>query len=142
MAAPIEAQLILCDAAQADGGTGKVHMLGAGWSVTSSPTGPHAIVVLMKIPWDRANQKIPLRLDLLTQDGSAVQLATPNGQSAVSVPERVVEVGRPPGVAYGSVLDASFALNVGGMPLEPGRYCWRLELAELTISAVFTVRAN
>jgi len=38
MASPVAAQLILCDAAVADQATGKVHMLGAGWSVTTSPT--------------------------------------------------------------------------------------------------------
>jgi hypothetical protein len=53
MASPVLAKLILCDYAVADP-AGKVHMLGAGWSLTSSPTPPHAVVVLMKIPWDRA----------------------------------------------------------------------------------------
>ena len=51
--ADIEAQLLLCDAAVADQ-AGKLHMLGAGWSVTSSPTSPQAVAVLLKIPWDRA----------------------------------------------------------------------------------------
>ncbi|MGH3741942.1 MAG: hypothetical protein ACRDT1_11480, partial [Micromonosporaceae bacterium] len=64
MAAPVEAQLILCDSAQTDASGGKVHMLGAGWSITSTPAAPHAVVVLAKIPWDRANQKIHFRLAL------------------------------------------------------------------------------
>ena len=55
MASKVEAKLILCDAAQADPNTGKVHMLGAGWSLTRSPT-THAVVVLMKVPWDRTNE--------------------------------------------------------------------------------------
>ena len=73
MASPLEAQVILCDAAVADPG-GKVHMLGAGWSMTGSPTAPQAVAVLMKIPWDRANQKIPMALRLLDADGKPVKL--------------------------------------------------------------------
>lgn len=136
MASPVHAQLILCDAAQTDP-SGKVHMLGAGWSRTTSPTGQQAVVVLMKIPWDRANQKIPLKLQLLDADGHAVQLQTPVGPQQL-LSEVTVEVGRPPGVAAGSLLDASFALNVPPLPLPPGRYEWRLELAEEEESASFT----
>ena len=49
MASPLEVHLILCDAAQAE--SGKVHMLGAGWSITGSPSAPHAVAVLIKVPW-------------------------------------------------------------------------------------------
>jgi hypothetical protein len=38
------------------------------------------------------------------------------------------------------MLDAAFALNVPPLPLKPGRYEWRLELAEHSQSAFFTVR--
>jgi hypothetical protein len=133
----IEVQLILCDAAQADP-SGKVHMLGAGWSITSTPTS-HAVALLIKVPWDRANEPLRLRLDLLDADGHPVQFPTPDGFARITN-EGVIEVGRPAGVAAGSMLDASFALNVPPLPLKPGRYVWRLELAELVQSASFTVR--
>jgi hypothetical protein len=137
MASPLEVQLILCDAAQADP-AGKVHMLGAGWSITRSPTS-HAVAVLIKVPWDRANQQLNLKLSLLTADGPPVELATPGGTAPVEALGSI-EVGRPPGVAPGSMLDAAFALNVPPIPLEPGRYQWRLELAEHEQVAGFTVR--
>lgn len=127
MASPIGVQLILCDAAQADHQTGKVHILGAGWSRTGSPTGPMAIAVLMKIPWDRANNRFPLKLSLCDVDGHAVEVSTPRGAQQV-VTHAAVEVGRPPGVEEGTGLDASFALNVPPLPLAPGRYQWRLDI--------------
>jgi hypothetical protein len=137
MGAPMEVQLILCDAAQAEP-SGKVHMLGAGWSVTRSPTS-HAVAVLVKVPWDRANESLPLRLALLTTDGQPVQMPTPEGTARI---EQVgaIEVGRPAGVAAGSMLDAAFAMSVPPLPLPPGRYEWRLELAERVESSAFTVR--
>jgi hypothetical protein len=137
MASPLQVQLVLCDAAQADP-NGKVHMLGAGWSITSSPTS-HAVAVLIKIPWDRANQQLPLKLSLLDSDGHPVQFDTQDGVANIES-SGVIEVGRPPGVAAGSMLDAAFALNVPPLPLGPGRYEWRLELAELTEARSFTVR--
>ena len=138
MASPVEAQVILCDAAVADPG-GKVHMLGAGWSVAGTPTAPQAVAVLMKIPWDRANHRIPMALRLLDADGRPVALPGPTGPQVVES-RGEIEVGRPAGMEPGSPIDASFALNVQAMPLVPGRYEWRLELAESTFSAAFQVR--
>jgi hypothetical protein len=138
MASPLEAHLILCDAAVADPGTGKVHMLGAGWSVIGSPLPPHAIAALIKVPWDRANTQLPLKLQLFGPDGP-LQVEGPEGPVAIAS-EGAIEVGRPPGIAPGSLLDASFVLNVGPLPLPPGRYEWRLTLAELELPVSFTVR--
>jgi hypothetical protein len=140
MASPLEIQLILCDAAQADPATGKVHMLGAGWSTTFAPAS-HAVAVLIKVPWDRANQPLKLVLELRTADGQPVAFETPAGKAVVRT-EGVIEVGRPPGIAPGSLLDASFALNVSPLPLEPGRYDWHLDVAEEHRATAFTVRAH
>jgi hypothetical protein len=137
MASPLDVQLILCDAAQADPATGKVHMLGAGWSRTSTPA-PHAVAVLVKVPWDRSNQKLHLTLELHDADGNVVAFDTPGGRQPV-VAEGDVEVGRPVGLAPGSPLDASFALNVAPLPLAPGRYNWHLSIAEEERVASFTV---
>ncbi len=138
MASSIAAQVILCDAAQADPATGKVHMLGAGWSMTRSPTA-HAVAVLLKIPWDRANEPITLVVKLLDADGHRAQLLTSTGVVPAMQAEGRVEVGRPAGIAPGSLLDASFVLNVPAMPLSPGRYEWRLEIGGASYSAAFTV---
>lgn len=131
--------MILCDAAQSDA-SGKLHMLGAGWSITSSPTAPQAVAVLIKVPWDRTNQLLQLRLQLFDADGHPVLLPSAVGQEPILV-ESTLEVGRPPGVPAGSPIAASFALNVQPMPLPPGRYDWRLDLAGETFSASFLVRS-
>lgn len=140
MASPIEAQLLLCDAAVADP-SGKLHMLGAGWSMTSSPTAPQAVAVLLKIPWDRANQRMPVVLRLLDSDGQPVVLSTPEGSQQVVVGGEV-EAGRPAGVAHGSPLDAAMAFNVPPLPLDPGRYQWRLDVADQSFTSSFQVVGN
>lgn len=138
MPSPIIVQLILCDSAQADPQSGKLHMLGAGWSRTGTPTGPMAVALLMKIPWDRANKQIPLKLSLCDADGHLVEVPTPQGALQV-VQDGAVEVGRPPGFAEGTDLDASFALNVVPLPLVPGRYQWRLDVDDETHTTSFGV---
>ena len=115
-------------------------MLGAGWSVTGTPTGQQAVAVLMKIPWDRANQKIPMTLQLFDSDGYPVRVETPDGSQEIKMVGEV-EVGRPPGVAHGSMLDASLALNVPPLPLPPGRYQWRLDISDQVETVSFQVRA-
>jgi hypothetical protein len=133
----IEAQMLLCDAAVADP-SGKLHMLGAGWSMTGSPTSPQAVAVLLKIPWDRANERLGLVLRLLDPDGRPVVVGTPDGGQEVTM-SGDIEAGRPPGVAPGSQLDAALAFNVPSLPLAPGRYQWRLDVADDTFTASFQV---
>lgn len=135
MASPIKATIILCDAAQADA-SGKLHMLGAGWSVTGSPTAAAAVAVLLKIPWDLANTKLPCSLQLEDADGQPVIL----GGAHVDM-QSEFEVGRPPGLDPGSPIDASFQLSVQPMPLAPGRYQWRLRVGDDEFAESFKVRA-
>jgi hypothetical protein len=135
MASPIEAQVILCDAAQADP-TGKVHMLGAGWSIAPTPVPPHALAIMLRIPWDRANQQIAMHAILLTADGSPVTLGEPQQEIRH---DATIEVGRPPGVAPGTMLPASLAITVPPLPLNPGRYEWSVQVAEHNFHAAFQV---
>ena len=138
MASPVEATLILADAAQAAGG-GKVSMLGAGWSVTGSPTAPSAVVALIKVPWDRANQKIAVQLRLLDEDGQPIFVESDDQGRQKLEFEAELEVGRPPGLKHGTPLDASFAATIPPLPLAPGRYSWVLEIAGTTEAAPFQV---
>ncbi|WP_306208444.1 DUF6941 family protein [Actinoplanes sp. RD1] len=140
MAPPLDLQLILCDAAQADPASGKVHMLGAGWSRTASPV-THAVVVLVKVPWELLDRRIPLSLSLSAADGSVVSFDTPDGRREIAA-DGEIGTGRPDDLPAGSCLDASFALNVSPLPLAPGRYSWRLRLAGETRYATFTVEAR
>lgn len=138
MASPIDITLILCDAAVSDP-AGKVHMLGAGWSMTGTPTAACAVVVLLGVPWDRANQKIQLLLELCDDDGHPVEVDL-GGNAARVRHEGTFEVGRPPGLAPGSLLDGAFTVSVPPLPLEPGRYQWRLTVGDQTESRSFMVR--
>lgn len=135
-----DVQLILCDAAQADP-SGKVHMLGAGWSLTGSPTAPQAVAALIKIPWDRANEKVPFLIRLVDSDGQPVLLETDNGSSGIGH-GGAFEVGRPPGLTPGTAIDHAFTINVPSLPLNPGRYQWRLEIADQVFATTFEVRAD
>lgn len=138
---PIPFKLILCDAAQADVSNGKLHMLGAGWNITSSPTPPHAVALMIQVPWDRANQKLAIKLELLTADGDAVIAHGPTGPRAL-ITESELEVGRPAGVSPGSTMGAAFALNVTPLPLPPGRYEWRATVDGETQGESFQVIEN
>jgi len=131
--------MILCDAAVADP-SGKVHMLGAGWSFTSSPTAAHAVAVLIKVPWDRTNQQILLTLSLLDSDGGQVSLTPPTGDPQLIGASANIEVGRPAGVPAGTPINATFVLNVPSLPLAVGRYEWHLTISDDIFHSAFTVR--
>lgn len=135
----MDIQLILADAAQAS--AGKVHMLGAGWSVTGTPTSPSAVVGLIKVPWDRANEGLTLRLNLVDEDGQAVQVANLFGAEG---PQDIafggsIEVGRPAGLKAGTPIDASFVIPIPSLPLSPGRYTWHLDLSDAHVATSFSV---
>ncbi len=120
--------MLLSDAAQLI--NGKAYMLGAGWDRAPVPFGPHAVAAFVGIPWDRANQQLPLRLRLLQQDGQPVTVVAPDtGEAQELLFEADVEVGRPPGVARGAYLTVPLVQQFGPLPLGPGRYQWRLEVA-------------
>lgn len=131
-------KLILCDAAQADP-NGKMHMLGAGWSITGTPTTPQAVAMLIKVPWDHANQRIGGMLQLLDAHGHAVELETSPGKEELIGNEFELEVGRPAGPTHDNMIDAAMAVNIGPMPLPPGRYQWRLDMSDQMQSVSFTV---
>jgi hypothetical protein len=129
----IDATILLCDAASGDP-SGKMHMLGAGWSITGSPTAPCSVVVLLKVPWERADGKLPFVLRLVDADGHPVVIEG----KAVGIRQEL-GIGRRAQVPAGVPIDASFNLNLGPMPLPAGRYRWLLEIGEEAASAGFTV---
>lgn len=141
MASPVEFKVILCQSAVVDSAIGTLHMLGAGWSVTGTPTSAQAVALLIKVPWDRANQQLHIKVELVTEDGAVVSLPGPAGAQQI-VAQADLEVGRPPGVAAGTPLDAAMALNFMPMPLQPGRYQWRVDIAGTQQTESFAVRAS
>ena len=142
MMAGVHAVVMLADSAQTDPAS-KVHALGLGWSVTTSPTPPAAVVVLMKVPWTQTNTLHRLTLRLVDADGRPAPDAQQGMEPLVLTAE--FEVGRPPGLPEGMAIDQSFTVGLPpGLPLTPGQvYEWRLDVDdrhEETWSAKFFVR--
>ena len=123
---PMMATLMLADAAQAI--DNKLYVLGGGWSVTGPDPSPSALAISLKVPWDEANRRHDLRLELLDSDGRPVLLgAAEEGRPLVI--ESHFEVGRPPGLRPGTPIDLGLAIGVGPVALPPGgRYEWRLSI--------------
>lgn len=118
--------MLLADAAQSVGG--KLYVLGGGWSVTGPQPQSSAIALYIKVPWDRANTRHQMLLELLDLDGEPVLIDTPVGQQALRL-ENEFEIGRPPGIKPGTALDMALALTIGALPLTPGgAYVWRLSI--------------
>jgi len=121
--------MMLCDHAQVAGG--KLFISGGGWSVTSTPTQAMTIALLLQVPWGEANRRFKFSLQLLDSDGALVSQTGPAGVLAPVVAEGELEVGRPPGLVEGSMLDLPFALNIPPLLLQPDhRYVWELRLNE------------
>jgi hypothetical protein len=121
----IEITALLCDAAQEVGG--KLYMLGAGWSRVIA-TGPLSMTLAIRlgIPWHAANQLIDFRIELKDSDRKPV---VTDGQPAAKIEGRM-EVGRPPGLRQGTVLDSSFVVPIQGLELQPGVYQWDLSFKD------------
>jgi len=131
----VKITMMLADAAQQVGG--KLYVLGGGWSTTGSPTAPMAVAIKIEVPWDRTNVGHEWRLALVDEDGRPVQTSD---DRPVEVTGQL-EVGRPAGLPEGTPLDAPLVVSFGSMPLQPGRYEWRLEIEEFVESCAFLVRS-
>lgn len=116
--------MMLADSAQAVGG--KLYILGGGWSVIGPDPAPSALAIKIEVPWGEANRKHQLLMSLLDADEQPVRI----GDQVVEL-RGEFEVGRPPGVPVGTPLDTTLAVNIGPLPLEPGkRYVWKLSIDE------------
>ncbi len=130
--------MLLADHAQSV--LGKLYLAGGGWSVTGPGPVTMGIAAKIDVPWDAANKKYEFLLQLLDSDGQQVQLPGPSGPQPFVI-RGPFEVGRPVGIKPGTPLDVSFALNVGPLPLPPGRFEVRLEVEGQAYSTcAFTVR--
>jgi hypothetical protein len=119
--------MLLSDFAQVS--DGKLIVVGGGWSLTGPDPTPFGIAILIRVPWDRANQRHFMRLELLDADGQPVDVETDDGeQPLVIFDDLEFEVGRPAGLKPGTPLDFPVAVNVGPLPLAPGVYEWRLSI--------------
>lgn len=120
--------MMLADFAQVS--DGKLTVVGGGWSMTGPQPMPFGIAILIRVPWDQANHRHVLRLELIDADGAPVTVETDEGvaEPLVFFDNFEFEVGRPAGVKPGTPLDLPLAINAGPVPLEPGVYEWRLTI--------------
>ena len=95
--------MLLADFAQVS--DGKLTVVGGGWSLTGPEPVPFGIAILIRVPWDQANQRHLMRLELLDADGQPVEMETEDGQQQVVFFDDVpFEVGRPAGLKPGTPL--------------------------------------
>jgi hypothetical protein len=139
----VKVTLLLADYAQVS--EGKLNIIGGGWSVTGPLPASSAIAAKIEVPWDQANKRHHVVLELKDEDGEPVVLPASNGDPKPVRVDADLEVGRPPGLAAGTPLDAPMAVNIGALPLIPGkRYTWELSINDETHEdwqASFSVRA-
>lgn len=123
---PIEADMMLCEAATLSGG--HLSLLGAGWQVRPAPALTScAIAVVLKVPRKQAGTH-DLRLELLDYDGDLVNVAPPNGPGEMVI-EAQVTIGGLKDPRLRTPLLSPFAVNLPPFPLEADReYQWRLHV--------------
>jgi hypothetical protein len=113
---------------------GKLDILGGGWSVIGPKVGPTAIALLIQVPWDQANTKHELRIELLDADGQPLLAESDQGQEGpVGLVQGGFEVGRPAGLKPGTPIDVPLAISLPPLNIPPGgRYEWRLHIDDET----------
>ncbi|HSK16723.1 MAG TPA: hypothetical protein VK915_11215 [Gaiellaceae bacterium] len=112
---------------------GKLDVLGGGWSVIGPQVGPAAIALYIQVPWDKANTRHRLRLELLDSDGHPVLSDSTEGEQPVGLIQGEFEVGRPPGLKPGTPIDVPVAIALPPLDVPPGgRYEWRLSIDDET----------
>jgi len=131
--------MLLADAAQAV--SGKLYILGGGWSIIGMPPAPTAIALKIDVPWGEANRPHDLILSLLDSDNQPVLIEN----NPIEVRGQF-ETGRPAGLIAGTDLDVVLAINIGPLPLPAGqRFVWRCSIDGQTRDEwqlVFSTRAG
>jgi hypothetical protein len=122
----------------------KLVIVGGGWSMTGPAPVPSAVAIKIEVPWDQANAKHKMRLELVDADGEPVLVPTEGGLEQQLAIEGEFETGRPPGLKPGTPLDVMLAVNLPPQPLATGtQYDWRLSIDGQTDEdwhLAFTVR--
>jgi hypothetical protein len=139
----MKANMLLADYAVVS--DGKLTIVGGGWSQTGPEPASFGIGLLIQVPWDQANTRHSFSVELLDSDGVAVGFESDEDSDQVVAFGGEFEVGRPPGLKPGTPLDFPVAVNSTPLPLEAGRYEWRLTIdgaSREDWTMPFTVRAE
>jgi hypothetical protein len=116
----ITATMLLAEAAQVS--EGKLSVLGGGLAILPAQPQPTALALLVKVPWDRGEDRIEWVCELLDADGVPVMA----GDRPVLV-NGELQAGRPAGWPDGAPLHVPIAINFSALPVAGGRrYTWRL----------------
>ncbi|MEV1168743.1 hypothetical protein [Nonomuraea sp. NPDC049784] len=139
--------LVLADSVSTDTSSGKVHMLGAGWSLTGPMVPPSAVAGFLRIPWDEAGRQVQFRLHLVDQDREPVKLLHDDGQSRAIVFEGALSLqnAQPADeLSKNLPVNVSFGLSIPPLPLPAGQvYQWMFDIGETEVAAVqFAVRSQ
>src|SRR5438445_573964 len=102
------------------------------WNETGPAPSPSALAAIVEVDWDETNTEHTLLFTLVDGDEQPVMVQTPTGQQPLRV-EAKFSVGRPPQAKRGSSFNMPFAVNIGPLPLQPGKvYVWRCRINEET----------
>jgi len=123
----VKVTALLCDSAQV-APDGKLYILGGGWAISWAPDQPlkMSLAILVAVPWNRANQRLNLEINLLTGDNEPVFSASGDEQPVRA--EGELEMGRPPGTRSGSDLNACIAVPFDGLVLPASDYVWTIQI--------------
>lgn len=118
--------MMLCDyAAVAEG---KLQIIGGDWERMGKPA-PHAVAILIQVPWDQIGLDHQFSLRLLDLDGYPVEASGPQGEPAEVSFSGDFRVDHNPELKPGLPASIPLAIGLGPLPLEPNsRYEWRLEI--------------
>jgi hypothetical protein len=116
--------MLLCDSAQV--ASGKLYLLGGGWSITGPEPAPSGVAIKIDVDWHETEVAHHWELFLEDADGRPVMIETPEGERPVEVYGDFT-TGKPEGIPEGSPIDVPIAVNFGALPIPPGgRYTWKL----------------
>lgn len=114
----MRAAIVLADFAETDTGTGKVHIIGAGWSLMGPTPGLHAVIAFIQVPADRVGgDPIPVTLRLVDHAGRLVEVQGPAGIQRFEIIGQV-ETHEPEGWDHSTEVEVPFAANLMGLPLQ------------------------
>ncbi len=140
----MRAALVLCDFAEVDVASGKVHMIGAGWTSTGPMPGPHSVVAFMPVPPDRVKDPLAITLRLLDKTGEVVAVPSLGGPQPVEIRGQV-ELAPAADWNGTTPLSGIFSINLTMvLPLAAGQsYRWSLEIdGKEAATTEFYVRNN
>ena len=140
--------LVLADAAQNDQASGKISILGAGWSIVGPDVPPMSVVVFLRARVEEAAQPVEFLLRLLDADREPVKVEGPlGGRLPLEFAGRIqiLDNSQPRDEWTDAVgIHSSFAINIPRVSLPSGSaYMWVLETSGKEISSVpFAIRAE